>query len=178
VDWLVVEDKQGKTGRNNMAKKQIAQGIGKLIKQGLRKAYQGKTAPLQAGSKLANRLAPNSKVAATLAAIASPAMLQEGPSKKAPVAKNPVKETTDPTRKAPTKRIQGNAANRGTFTARKRTGSRPGAGGGTTGSPFAFNLPGDDMASIPRNAPGKVKRMNAGGLAIKGLGKAFKNSKR
>jgi hypothetical protein len=62
-----------------MARKPIAQGIGKLIKQGLRKAYQGKTAPLQAGSKLANRLAPNSKVAATLAAIASPAMLQEGP---------------------------------------------------------------------------------------------------
>jgi hypothetical protein len=71
-----------------MARKPIAQGIGKLIKAGLRKAYQGKTAPLQAGSKLANRLAPNSKVAATLAAIASPAMLQEGPSKKAPVAKN------------------------------------------------------------------------------------------
>jgi hypothetical protein len=42
VDWLVVEDKQGKTGRNNMAKKQIAQGIGKLIKQGLRKAYKGR----------------------------------------------------------------------------------------------------------------------------------------
>jgi hypothetical protein len=62
-----------------MARKPIAQGIGKLIKAGLRKAYQGKTAPLQAGSKLANRLAPNSKVAATLAAIASPAMLQEGP---------------------------------------------------------------------------------------------------
>jgi hypothetical protein len=75
VDWLVVEDKQGKTGRNNMAKKQIAQGIGKLIKQGLRKAYKGKTAPLQAGSKLANRLAPNSKVAATLAALASPSIL-------------------------------------------------------------------------------------------------------
>jgi hypothetical protein len=53
-----------------MARKPIAQGIGKLIKQGLRKAYQGKTAPLQAGSKLANRLAPNSKVAATLAALA------------------------------------------------------------------------------------------------------------
>jgi hypothetical protein len=61
-----------------MARKPIAQGIGKLIKAGLRKAYKGKTAPLQAGSKLANRLAPNSKVAATLAAIASPAMLQEG----------------------------------------------------------------------------------------------------
>jgi hypothetical protein len=160
-----------------MARKPIAQGIGKLIKAGLRKAYQGKTAPLQAGSKLANRLAPNSKVAATLAAIASPAMLQEGPSKKAPVAKNPVKETTDPTRKAPTKRIQGNAANRGTFTARKRTGSRPGAGGGTTGSPFAFNLPGQDIspASMRR---GPIRRMKGGGLAMKGQGKAFLKSKR
>jgi hypothetical protein len=74
-----------------MARKPIAQGIGKLIKAGLRKAYQGKTAPLQAGSKLANRLAPNSKVAATLAAIASPAMLQEGPT--APTNQNTPKET-------------------------------------------------------------------------------------
>jgi hypothetical protein len=172
----VVEDKQGKTGRNNMAKKQIAQGIGKLIKQGLRKAYKGKTAPLQAGSKLANRLAPNSKVAATLAALASPSILNSSSRPPAPTNQNTPKEIV-PTQ-APAKRIQGNAANRGTYTARKRTGSRPGAGGGTTGSPFAFNLPGDDMASIPRNAPGKVKRMNAGGLAIKGLGKAFKNSKR
>jgi hypothetical protein len=155
VDWLVVEDKQGKTGRNNMAKKQIAQGIGKLIKQGLRKAYKGKTAPLQAGSKLANRLAPNSKVAATLAALASPSILNSSSRPPAPTNQNTPKEIV-PTQ-APAKRIQGNAANRGTFTARKRTGSRPGAGGGTTGSPFAFNLPGDDMASIPRNA--KVKRM-------------------
>ena len=159
-----------------MAKKQIAQGIGKLIKQGLRKAYKGKTAPLQAGSKLANRLAPNSKVAATLAALASPSILNSSSRPPAPTNQNTPKEIV-PTQ-APAKRIQGNAANRGTFTARKRTGSRPGAGGGTTGSPFAFNLPGDDMASIPRNAPGKVKRMNAGGLAIKGQGKAFLNSKR
>jgi hypothetical protein len=176
VDWLVVEDKQGKTGRNNMAKKQIAQGIGKLIKQGLRKAYKGKTAPLQAGSKLANRLAPNSKVAATLAALASPSILNSSSRPPAPTNQNTPKEIV-PTQ-APAKRIQGNAANRGTYTARKRTGSRPGAGGGTTGSPFAFNLPGDDMASIPRNAPGKVKRMKAGGLAIKGQGKAFLKSKR
>ena len=159
-----------------MAKKQIAQGIGKLIKQGLRKAYKGKTAPLQAGSKLANRLAPNSKVAATLAALASPSILNSSSRPPAPTNQNTPKEIV-PTQ-APAKRVQGNAANRGTFTARKRTGSRPGAGGGTTGSPFAFNLPGDDMASIPRNAPGKVKRMNAGGLAIKGQGKAFLNSKR
>ena len=164
-----------------MARKPIAQGIGKLIKQGLRKAYQGKTAPLQAGSKLANRLAPNSKVAATLAALASPSILNSSSRPPAPTNQNTPNQNTPkeivPTQ-APAKRIQGNAANRGTYTARKRTGSRPGAGGGTTGSPFAFNLPGDDMASIPRNAPGKVKRMNAGGLAIKGLGKAFKNSKR
>jgi hypothetical protein len=83
VDWLVVEDKQGKTGRNNMAKKQIAQGIGKLIKQGLRKAYKGKTAPLQAGSKIANKVAPRSKIAAALAAIAiSKLCLKKGPAKR------------------------------------------------------------------------------------------------
>jgi hypothetical protein len=81
-----------------MARKPIAQGIGKLIKAGLRKAYQGKTAPLQAGSKLANRLAPNSKVAATLAAIASPAMLQEGPPtiKSAPRRDSPEQAPTQP----------------------------------------------------------------------------------
>jgi hypothetical protein len=49
-----------------MARKPIAQGIGKLIKAGLRKAYQGKTAPLQAGSKLANKVAPRSKIAASI----------------------------------------------------------------------------------------------------------------
>jgi hypothetical protein len=108
-----------------MARKPIAQGIGKLIKQGLRKAYQGKTAPLQAGSKLANRLAPNSKVAATLAALASPSILNSNSRPPAPTNQNTPKEIV-PTQ-APAKRIQGNAANRGTFTARKRTGSRPGS---------------------------------------------------
>jgi hypothetical protein len=142
VDWLVVEDKQGKTGRNNMAKKQIAQGIGKLIKQGLRKAYKGKTAPLQAGSKLANRLAPNSKVAATLAALASPSILNSSSRPPAPTNQNTPKEIV-PTQ-APAKRIQGNAANRGTYTARKRTGSRPGSvgkrssPGNATGCLFRF----------------------------------------
>jgi hypothetical protein len=96
-----------------MARKPIAQGIGKLIKQGLRKAYQGKTAPLQAGSKIANRLAPNSKVAATLAALASPSILNSNSRPPAPTNQNTPKEIV-PTQ-APTKRIQGNAANRGTL---------------------------------------------------------------
>jgi hypothetical protein len=96
-----------------MARKPIAQGIGKLIKQGLRKAYQGKTAPLQAGSKLANRLAPNSKVAATLAALASPSILNSNSRPPAPTNQNTPKEIV-PTQ-APAKRIQGNAANRGTL---------------------------------------------------------------
>jgi hypothetical protein len=165
-----------------MARKPIAQGIGKLIKAGLRKAYQGKTAPLQAGSKLANRLAPNSKVAATLAAIASPAMLQEGPSKKAPVAKNPVKKQQIP-QEAPAKRVQGNAANRGTFTARKRTGSKNGrvgkrnSPGNAIDASFDFNIPGQDIspASMRR---GPIRGMKGGGLAIKGQGKAFLKSKR
>jgi hypothetical protein len=43
------------------------------------------------------------------------------------------------------------------YTARKRTGSRPGAGGHQATqleASFAFNLPGDDMASIPsKHAP-------------------------
>ena len=166
-----------------MAKKQIAQGIGKLIKAGLRKAYKGKTAPLQAGSKLANRLAPNSKVAATLAALASPSILNSGPRKKAPVAKNPVKETTDPTRKAPAKRVQGNAANRGTFTARKRTGSKIGrvgkrnSPGNAIDASFDFNIPGQDISSSSMRR-GPIRGMKGGGLAIKGQGKAFLKSKR
>jgi hypothetical protein len=120
-----------------MARKPIAQGIGKLIKAGLRKAYQGKTAPLQAGSKLANRLAPNSKVAATLAAIASPAMLQEGPPtmKSAPRRDSPEQAPTQPRPSAP----RGSSANtRGTFTARKRTGSRPGSWWWNNWKPFRF----------------------------------------
>ena len=164
-----------------MARKPIAQGIGKLIKAGLRKAYQGKTAPLQAGSKLANRLAPNSKVAATLAALASPSILNSNSRPPAPTNQNTPKEIV-PTQ-APAKRIQGNAANRGTFTARKRTGSKIGrvgkrnSPGNAIDASFDFNIPGQDIspASMRR---GPIRGMKGGGLAIKGQGKAFKNSKR
>ena len=151
-----------------MARRKIAN----LIKEGLKKAYQTKTAPLQAASKVARRVSPNSKIATALAALATPAILNPS---KAPAKKQPPKEKAPP--KAPTKRIKGSSRTEGgTYTQGKRTGSK--AGGGKLGSPFGFNLPGDDMALIPRNAPGKIKRMKGGGLAIKGQGKAFLKSKR
>ena len=40
-----------------------------------------------------------------------------------------------------------------------------------------MGMPGDDMSTIARR-PNRVKRMKAGGLAIKGQGKAFLKSKR
>ena len=159
-----------------MAKKKIAQGIGKLIKAGLRKAYQGKTAPLQTGSKIANKLAPNSKIAATLAAIANPAMLQEGPPtmKSAPTPRrdSPEQAPTQPRPSAP----RGSSANtRGTFTARKRTGE--GDQGSFDSVMPTMGMPGQDMMT-PMPVRQRARRMKAGGLAIKGQGKAFLKSKR
>jgi hypothetical protein len=153
--------------------------IGNLIKQGLRKAYKGKTAPLQALSKGASRIAPDSKMAAMLAAAASPSILNPSSGKKAPPKK--VKEKA-PT-KAPEKRVQGNAAKRGTYTARKRTGSKIGrvgkrnSPGNAIDPSFDFNIPGQDIspASMRR---GPIRRMKGGGLAMKGQGKAFIKSKK
>ena len=148
--------------------------IGNLIKQGLRKAYQGKTAPLQAASKVANKISPRSKIAAGLAAIASPAVLNETAKRKAPEAKEaqPKKVKEKAPVKAPQKRVQGNAANRGTYTARKRTGSKIGrvgkrnSPGNAIDASFDFNIPGQDIspASMRR---GPIRGMKGGGLAIK-----------
>ena len=63
--------------------------IGKLIKSGLRKAYQAKTAPLQAANRVARTIAPNSKIAGAIAAAASPGILN---SSKAPAKKQPPKK--------------------------------------------------------------------------------------
>ena len=157
-----------------MARKPIAQGIGKLIKAGLRKAYKGKTAPLQAGSKIANKVTPRSKIAAALAAIASPAMLQEGPPtmKSAPRRDSPEQAPTQPRPSAP----RGSSANtRGTFTARKRTGE--GDQGSFDSVMPTMGMPGQDMMT-PMPVRQRARRMKAGGLAIKGQGKAFLKSKR
>ena len=98
--------------------------IGKLIKGALRKAYQRNTAPLQAANRVARTIAPNSKIAGAIAAAASPGILNSGPSKKSTAPKKPKKETTDPTRKASTKKIKGRSAKGkvGKTTQRNRAG--------------------------------------------------------
>jgi len=153
--------------------------IGNLIKQGLRKAYQAKTAPLQAANRVARTIAPKSKIAAGLAAVATPSILNPSSGKKAQPKK--VKEKASV--KAPQKRVQGNAAKRGTYTSRKGTGAKIGRVGkrslpGNAIDPsFDFNIPGQDISpAIMRQGP--AKRMKAGGLAIKGQGKAFLKSSR
>jgi hypothetical protein len=151
--------------------------IGNLIKQGLRKAYKGKTAPLQAASKVANKISPRSKIAAGLAAIASPAVLNETAKRKAPEAKKaqPKKVKEKAPVKAPQKRVQGNAAKRGTYTSRKRTGE--GDQGSYSNIMPTMGMPGDDMMS-PMPPRSRARRMKAGGLAVKGQGKAFIKSKK
>ena len=152
-----------------MARKKIAN----LIKEGLKKAYQRKTAPLQAASKVARRVSPNSKIATALAALATPAILNPS---KAPAKKPqpPRKEKEQGINKP--KSIKGSSSNkRGTFTSRKRTGE--GDQGSYSNIMPTMGMPGDDMSTIARR-PNRVKRMKAGGLAIKGQGKAFLKSKR
>jgi hypothetical protein len=164
-----------------MARKPIAQGIGKLIKQGLRKAYQGKTAPLQAGSKIANRLAPNSKVAATLAALASPSILNSNSRPPAPTNQNTPKEIVP--LKLQQKEFKAMQPTEERYTARKRTGSKIGrvgkrnSPGNAIDASFDFNIPGQDISPASMRQ-GPIRGMKAGGLAIKGQGKAFLNSKR
>ena len=147
--------------------------IANLIKEGLKKAYQRKTAPLQAASKVARRVSPNSKIATALAALATPAILNPS---KAPAKKPqpPRKEKEQGINKP--KSIKGSSSNkRGTFTSRKRTGE--GDQGSYSNIMPTMGMPGDDMSTIARR-PNRVKRMKGGGLAIKGQGKAFLKSKR
>ena len=147
--------------------------IGKLIKGALRKAYRSKTAPLQTASKIASRVSPRSKIAAGLAAIASPAVLNPGSGKKA--APKATKQKAPP--KSPKRTIKGQSRLKGgTYTQGKRTGSK--AGGGKVGSPFGLGMPGDDMSLDSPVKTNRLKKMKAGGLAIKGQGKAFLKSKR
>ena len=101
-----------------------------IIKDVLKRLYQRSTPQLQAGSKIANRFSPKSKIATTLAALATPGILNSEPSKKATgkkktgagkvAQKGGTTERTHNT-KPTAKRIKGNAARRGTYTSRKRT---------------------------------------------------------
>ena len=147
--------------------------IANLIKEGLKKAYQRKTAPLQAASKVARRVSPNSKIATALAALATPAILNPS---KAPAKKpQPPRKEKEQSINKP-KSIKGSSSNkRGTFTSRKRTGE--GDQGSYSNIMPTMGMPGDDMSTIARR-PNRVKRMKGGGLAIKGQGKAFLKSKR
>jgi hypothetical protein len=145
--------------------------IGKLIKGALRKAYQRNTAPLQAANRVARTIAPKSKIAAGLAAIASPGILNSGPSKKSTAPKKPKKETTDPTRKASTKKIKGRSAKGKVGKTRESDTSN------FESLMPTMRMPGEDMMT-PMPMRQRARRMKAGGLAIKGQGKAFLKSKR
>ena len=147
--------------------------IGKLIKGALRKAYKAKTAPLQAANRVARTIAPNSKIAGAIAAAASPGILNSGPSKKSTAPKKPTKKTTDPTRKAPTKRIKGRSAKGKVGKTRESDTSN------FESLMPTMRVPGEDMGRMtPMPMRQRARRMKAGGLAIKGQGKAFLKSKR
>ena len=151
--------------------------LGKAIRAALKKAYQRKTAPLQAASKVASRVSPRSKIAAGLAAIASPAILNP--------SKAPAKKTQPPRKQKgqginKPKSIKGSSSNkRGTFTSRKRTGE--GNQGNYSNIMPTMGMPGDNMMdnmTAPMPPRSRARRMKAGGLAVKGQGKAFLKSKR
>ena len=145
--------------------------IGKLIKGALRKAYQRNTAPLQAANRVARTIAPKSKIAGAIAAAASPGILNSGPSKKSTAPKKPKKETTDPTRKASTKKIKGRSAKGKVGKTRESDTSN------FESLMPTMRMPGEDMMT-PMPMRQRARRMKAGGLAIKGQGKAFLKSKR
>ena len=147
--------------------------IGNFIKSGLRKAYKAKTPPLQAANRVARTIAPNSKIAGAIAAAASPGILNSGPSKKSTAPKKPTKKTTDPIRKAPTKRIKGRSAKGKVGKTRESDTSN------FESLMPTMSVPGEDMGRMtPMPMRQRARRMKAGGLAIKGQGKAFLKSKR
>jgi len=145
--------------------------IGKLIKGALRKAYQRNTAPLQAANRVARTIAPKSKIAGAIAAAASPGILNSEPSKKSTAPKKPKKETTDPTRKASTKKIKGRSAKGKVGKTRESDTSN------FESLMPTMRMPGEDMMT-PMPPRSRARRMRAGGLAIKGQGKAFLKSSR
>jgi len=145
--------------------------IGKLVKGALRKAYKAKTAPLQAANRVARTIAPKSKIAGAIAAVATPSILNSGPSKKSTAPKKPKKETTDPTRKASTKKIKGRSAKGKVGKTRESDTSN------FESLMPTMRMPGEDMMT-PMPMRQRARRMKAGGLAIKGQGKAFLKSKR
>jgi len=145
--------------------------IGKLVKGALRKAYKAKTAPLQAANRVARTIAPKSKIAGAIAAVATPSILNSGPSKKSTAPKKPKKETTDPTRKASTKKIKGRSAKGKVGKTRESDTSN------FESLMPTMRVPGDDMMA-PMPSRSRARRMKAGGLAIKGQGKAFLKSSR
>jgi|TARA_R110000851_G_scaffold118950_1_gene246538 hypothetical protein len=155
-----------------------------IIKDVLKRLYQRSSPQLQAANRVARTIAPKSKIAGAIAALATPSILNSEPSKKATGKKKTgagkvaqKRGTTERTHntKPTAKRIKGNAARRGTYTSRKRTGE--GDQGSYSNIMPTMGMPGDDMSTIARR-PNRVKRMKGGGLAIKGQGKAFLKSKR
>ncbi len=154
--------------------------VGKLIKGALRKAYKAKTAPLQTASKIASRVSPRSKIAAGLAAAASPGILAPSAGKaKAGVTKKgagKVAQKGGTTERTPSRKPVAKK--------KKQTRSAKGkVGKNRTSDTSNFEsvlptmaMPGDDMASRPTRP--KMRKMKAGGLAVKGHGKAFLKSKR
>ena len=154
--------------------------IGNLIKSGLRKAYKAKTAPMQAANRVSRTIAPKSKIAAGLAAIASPGILNSGSSKKATgkkktgagkvAQKGGTTERTPPS-KPTAKKIKGRSAKGKVGKTRESDTSN------FESLMPTMRMPGEDMMT-PMPMRQRARRMKAGGLAIKGQGKAFLKSKR
>ena len=139
-----------------------------IVKNILKRLYQRSTPQLQVASKIASKVSPKSKIAATIAALATPSLLGT----KTKARKRGGGKLTQ---KRGTPRIKGTSARRGTYTARKRTGE--GDQGSYANIMPTMGMPGQDMSKIARR-PNRVKRMKGGGIAIKGQGKAFLKSKR
>tara|TARA_R110000787_G_scaffold274482_1_gene382446 strand:- start:206 stop:655 length:450 start_codon:yes stop_codon:yes gene_type:complete len=147
--------------------------IGKLVKGALRTAYKAKTAPLQAANRVARTIAPNTKIATALAAAASPKILASSAGKAGAgkvAQKGGTTERTPPS-KPTVKKIKGKSAKGKGKVGKKRASDtsnfeslRP-----------TMTTPGEAIAPKTRRMPA---RMKGGGLAIKGQGKAFLNSKR
>jgi len=137
-----------------------------IVKNILKRLYQRSTPQLQVASKIASKVSPKSKIAAAIAAVATPALL--APGRKTKARKKGAGKPIAP-------RIKGTSARRGTYTARKRTGE--GDQGTYSNIRPTMGTPGQDMSAIARR-PNRVRRMKGGGIAIKGQGKAFLKSKR
>jgi hypothetical protein len=185
VDWLVVEDKQGKTGRNNMGifKKIMKKQPSAKAKGTIRKMLANPVIdpdPKEFAKNFKKPLTPKKAPAKSPSQPNREAMIKNAISNLKTKTPRAIANKTPTAMKPPVI----SPLSQGPYgRSLKRSSPKPATR--TAGSTESVSNQPSVQGAVKRLAKGpglkdggSVKKYKAGGLAIKGLGKAFKNSKR